>query len=85
MRTPDVWKPAGGHTEREVAAEVCVRILQSGLVVKSPQTIARMAAATGVPIDLIRQAWALHEIGRRSPLDQDPVKEGDELPPAGRV
>jgi hypothetical protein len=85
MRTPDVWKPAGGRTEREVAAEVCVRILQSGLVTKSPQTIARMAAATGVPVDLIRQAWALHESGRRSPIDDEPVKEGDELPPTNRA
>jgi hypothetical protein len=85
MRTPDVWKPAGGRTEREVAAEVCVRILNSGLVPKTPKTIAEMAAATGVPIDLIRQAWALHQSGRRSPIVDEPVKEGDELPPTNRV
>jgi hypothetical protein len=84
-RVPDIWKPAGGRTERDVAAEVCVRILQSGLVPRTPQTIARMAAGTGVPIDMIRQAWALHEPGRRSSLGQDPVKDGEDLPPTNRV
>jgi hypothetical protein len=84
-RVPDIWKPAGGRTERDVAAEVCVRILQSGLVSRTPQTIARMAAATGVPIDLIRQAWALHESGRKSVLDASPVTPGEELPPTNRV
>ena len=65
---------------REVAAEACVRILQSGLVSKTPQTIAPMAAATGVPVDLMRQTWAM-DGRRRSPLGAEPVKEGDELPP----
>ena len=85
QRASDIWKPAGGRTERDVAAEVCVRILQSGLVPRTPQTIARMAAATGIPVDLIRQTWALHEAGRKSSLDTSPVKPGEELPPTNRV
>jgi hypothetical protein len=68
-----------------VAAEVCVRILQSGRVPRTPQTVAWMAAATGVPVDLIRQTWALHESGRKSPLDTSPVKPGEELPPTNRL
>lgn len=44
-----------------------------------------MAAATGIPVDLIRKTWALHQSGRRAPIDVSPVAPGEELPPTNRV
>lgn len=55
---PDIYRPPGGRSEREVAAEVCVRVLESGLVSRTTEVIYRLAVAVGVPVDLIRRTWA---------------------------
>ena len=42
--------------------------------------IARACAAVGVPVPMVRQAWALHGIAK-VPFDRTAVADGDDLPP----
>jgi hypothetical protein len=65
----DVYRPPGGRTERDVAAEVIVRLLKAGELHKTPAVIARAAAAVGVPVALVRQKWALQGVAT-VPLDR---------------
>lgn len=74
----DIYLPEG-CTEVEVAAEVCVRILNSDLLPRTPQTVAKLAMATGIPVDRIRQAWAMAP-ARNVPLDRTPVNDAETLP-----
>jgi hypothetical protein len=62
-----------------VAAELIVRLFEANLLPKTPQTIQRAAIAVGVPIDVIRRAWAGD--GRHAQLDTTLVATGDDLPP----
>jgi hypothetical protein len=75
---PNVYRPPGVRTEVDVAAEICVRVLNSDLFPRTPRTIAKLAMATGVPVDRIRQAWAMAP-ARNVPLDRSPVNESEPL------
>jgi hypothetical protein len=74
-----VYRPPGGRTERTVAAEVIVRLLEAGVLPRTPTSVARAAGAVGVPIALVRQVWAVHEVP--VPLDNTLVTPGDDLVP----
>jgi hypothetical protein len=75
---PDAYRPPGGRTERQVAADVIVRLLEGGLVQRTPSVIARAAAAVGVPVELVRQAWAAQSAVKP---DRTLVTTGDDLVP----
>jgi hypothetical protein len=77
----DVYRPPGGRTEREVAADVIVRLLEGGVLVRTPSVIARAAAAVGVSIDLIRRSWATQTAVMP---DRTLVAGGDDLVPMRR-
>jgi hypothetical protein len=78
---PDVYRPPGGRTERDVPAEVIVRLLEAGELHRTPAAIARACAAVGVPVPLVRRVWATRTISTTSKLDGTLIATGDELPP----
>jgi hypothetical protein len=77
---PDVYRPPGGRTERDVAAEVIVRLLEADELHRTPAAIARACAAVGVPVPLVRRVWATRTISTTSKLDGTLIATGDELP-----
>ena len=79
----DVYRPPGGRTERAVAAEVIVLLLEAGVLQRSPSTLARASAAVGVPVSLVRQIWASHGV-TTVPLDKTLVASGDDLVPLAK-
>jgi hypothetical protein len=78
---PDVYRPPGGRTERDVAAEVIVRLLEAGELHRTAAAVARACAAVGVPVPLVRKVWATRTISTTSKLDGTLIATGDELPP----
>jgi hypothetical protein len=77
---PDIYRPPGGRTEQDVAAEVIVRLLEAKVINPTPANLRAAAMAVGVPVPLIRETWALVK-ARRSPLDKKPVTDGPTLVP----
>jgi hypothetical protein len=75
---PDVYRPPGGRTERQVAADVIVRLLEGGVLQRTPSVIAQAAAAVSIPVELVRKAWATQ--GAVKP-DRTLVTAGDDLVP----
>ncbi len=73
---PDVYRPPGGRTERQVAADVIVRLLEGGVLSRTPSVIARAAAAVGIPIELVRRSWATRSAATP---DRTLVASGDDL------
>ena len=77
----DVYRPPGGRTERQVAADVIVRLLEGGILPRTPSVIARGAAAVGVPVELIRRSWAT-QTGVKP--DRTLAAGGDDLVPRAK-
>jgi hypothetical protein len=85
----EIYRPPGGRTERDVAAEVIARLLKGGVLSRSPAVVARAAAAVGVPVALVREKWArdgLATVPFDGTLVQDqerstPVRPVSEPPP----
>jgi hypothetical protein len=77
----EIYRPPGGRTERDVAAEVIARLLKGGVLSRSPAVIARAAAAVGVPVSLVREKWAVDGLAS-VPFDGTHVAEVRELPSA---
>lgn len=75
----DIYRPPGGRTERRVAAEVVARLLEAGLLAKTPAVIACSSAALGVPVSLIQEAWSQQKTAM-VPFDNSPPAPGDDLP-----
>jgi hypothetical protein len=78
----EIYRPPGGRTERDVAAEVIARLLKGGVLSRSPAVIARASAAVGVPVALVREKWAVDGLAS-VPFDGTHVAEVHELPSAG--
>jgi hypothetical protein len=77
----DVYRPPGGRTERQVAADVIVRLLEGGVLSRTPSVIARAAAAVGIPVELVRRSWATQSAVKP---DRTSVGVGDDLVPLAR-
>jgi hypothetical protein len=77
----EIYRPPGGRTERDVAAEVIARLLKGGVLSRSPAVVARAAAAVGVPVGLIREKWAVDGLAT-VPFDGTLVAQDQELPTA---
>jgi hypothetical protein len=75
----DIYRPLGGRTEKRVAAEVVARLLEAGLLTRTPVTIARSAAALGIPIGMIQEAWE-HQKITVVPFDATLVMGGQDPP-----
>jgi hypothetical protein len=80
----ELYRPPGGRTERDVAAEVIVRLLKGGVLSRSPAVIARAAAAVGVPVALVRQKWAVDGLAT-VPFNGTLVADDHEPPSADPV
>jgi len=55
----EIYRPPGGRTERDVAAEGIARLLKGGVLARSPAVVAHAAAVVGVPVALVREKWAI--------------------------
>jgi hypothetical protein len=80
----EIYRPPGGRTERDVAAEVIARLLKGGVLSRSPAVVARAAAAVGVPVALVREKWALDGLAT-VPFDGTLVAQDQEPSPVPTV
>jgi hypothetical protein len=73
-------RPPGGRTERQVAAEVIVLLMQAGVIQRAPAQLAKSSEAVGIPVDTVRQAWNTRDRnGHAPPIDGQPVADGEQL------
>src|SRR5664280_3538863 len=77
IHASDLYRPEGGWTEKEVAAEAAARMIRAGLINMTPEAIAKVALAIGVPVRMIQQAWSLN---RPLPFDDVPASDLAERP-----
>jgi hypothetical protein len=73
-------RPPGGRTERQVAAEVIVLLMEAGVIQRSPEQLAKSAEAVGIPVEGVRQAWNTRDRnGNAPPIDGQPVADGEQV------
>ena len=70
------------RSELEVAAEAVMQVVDSGLLPKTPQVVANVAAATGIAVGELRAAWRrIQDYGYTPPRERPALALVEDEPP----